>query len=171
VRPRRWRGDFQNEGDGPPPSVDLAAQSPRWDAYTQSRRARTLALLSPSPVVELNRFAAVGLVSGPEAGLALLAPLLGDSRLEGYQPPLHAAGAELSRRSGDIAGAADAYRRAIPLSSNAVERAELERRRLALAAKPDAIAAARTAGAVAASRAPKRCSRHWPLSHCLAQAR
>jgi hypothetical protein len=126
--------------------------------------------LSPSPVVELNRYAAVGLASGPEAGLALLAPLLGDSRLEDYQP-LHAVRAELSRRSGDIAGAADAYRRAIALSSNAVERAELERRRLALSAKPDAIAAARTAGAVAASRAPKRCSRHWPLSHCLAQAR
>jgi RNA polymerase sigma-70 factor (ECF subfamily) len=44
-----------------------------------------------------------------------------------YQP-LHAARAELLRRSGDAAGAADAYRRAIALTTNAVERAELERR-------------------------------------------
>jgi RNA polymerase sigma-70 factor (ECF subfamily) len=36
------------------------------------------------------------------------------------------------RRAGDIAGAAGAYDRAIELSANAIERAELERRRAAL---------------------------------------
>src|SRR5919204_562321 len=86
-----------------------------------------LARLNPSPVVELNRAVAVGLASGPAAGLALLEPLLGESTLERYQP-LHAAHAELLSRSGDAAGAARAYERAIALSANAVERAELERR-------------------------------------------
>jgi RNA polymerase sigma-70 factor (ECF subfamily) len=86
-----------------------------------------LARLNPSPVVELNRAVAVGLASGPAAGLALLEPLLGDWALERYQP-LHAAHAELLTRAGDAAGAARAYERAIALSANAVERAELERR-------------------------------------------
>lgn len=87
----------------------------------------TLAGLSPSPVVELNRATAVGFADGPEAGLELLRPLLGDPALELYQP-LHAAHAELLRRAGDLAGAAEAYGQAIALSANDVERAELERR-------------------------------------------
>src|SRR5829696_7776745 len=86
-----------------------------------------LARLNPSPVVELNRAVAVGLADGAAAGLALLEPLLAVSTLERYQP-LHAAHAELLSRAGDAAGAAGAYERAIALSANAVERAELERR-------------------------------------------
>jgi RNA polymerase sigma-70 factor (ECF subfamily) len=86
-----------------------------------------LAKLSPSPVVELNRAAAVGFATGAPAGLELLEPLLGDPALEDYQP-LHATHAELLRR----AGAARAYERAIELSANDVERAELERRLQAL---------------------------------------
>jgi RNA polymerase sigma-70 factor (ECF subfamily) len=86
-----------------------------------------LASLNPSPVVELNRAVAVGLADGPVAGLALLEPLLGDPALERYQP-LHAAHAELLSRAGDAEGAARAYRRAIALTANAVERVELERR-------------------------------------------
>jgi RNA polymerase sigma-70 factor (ECF subfamily) len=81
----------------------------------------------PSPVVELNHAAAVGFAVGAEAGLDLLEPLLGHPALERYQP-LHAAHADLLRRTGDVAGAARAYERAIALSSNAVERTELERR-------------------------------------------
>jgi RNA polymerase sigma-70 factor, ECF subfamily len=86
-----------------------------------------LVQLSPSPVIELNRATAVGFAAGPEAGLRLLEPLLGEPALERYQP-LHAAHAELLRRAGDTAGAARAYERAIALSANAVERDELERR-------------------------------------------
>jgi RNA polymerase sigma-70 factor (ECF subfamily) len=86
-----------------------------------------LAKLTPTPVVELNRAAAVGFADGADAGLELLAPLLADATLERYQP-LHAAHAELLRRAGDIAGARRAYEQAIALSANAVERAELERR-------------------------------------------
>jgi RNA polymerase sigma-70 factor (ECF subfamily) len=86
-----------------------------------------LARLNPSPVVELNRAVAVGLADGPAAGLTLLEPLLGDPVLERYQP-LHAAHAELLSRAGDAAAAVSAYERAIALTANAVELAELERR-------------------------------------------
>jgi RNA polymerase sigma-70 factor (ECF subfamily) len=86
-----------------------------------------LTVLNPSPVVELNRAVAVGLSAGPADGLALLEPLLDDPALARYQP-LHAAHADLLGRAGDAAGAARAYERAIALSSNAVEQAELERR-------------------------------------------
>lgn len=92
-----------------------------------------LARLTPTPVVELNRAAAVGFAEGPEAGLELLEPLLADPALEGYQP-LHATNAELLKRAGDFAGAERAYRRAIELSTNPIERAELERRLQAVAA-------------------------------------
>jgi RNA polymerase sigma-70 factor, ECF subfamily len=94
-----------------------------------------LAALAPSPVVELNRAAAVGYAHGPAAGLELLAPLLADPALERYQP-LHAAHAELLRQAGDVPGAAAAYERAIALSANAVEREELERRMGALSKAP-----------------------------------
>jgi RNA polymerase sigma-70 factor, ECF subfamily len=57
------------------------------------------------------------------------------TRLERYQP-LHAARAELLRRAGDDAGAARSYEQTIALSANAVERAELERRREGLARPP-----------------------------------
>jgi RNA polymerase sigma-70 factor, ECF subfamily len=90
-----------------------------------------LVALSPSPVIELNRAVAVGLASGAPAGLELLEPLLSDPALERYQP-LYAAHADLLSRAGDTAGARGAYERAIALSANAVERAELERRLSAL---------------------------------------
>jgi RNA polymerase sigma-70 factor, ECF subfamily len=83
-----------------------------------------LAQLAPSPVVEVNRAVAFGMAGDPAAGLRVLDAV----DLDDYQP-LHAARAELLRRSGDRDGADRAYTRAIELSANAVERAELERRR------------------------------------------
>ena len=65
--------------------------------------------------------------TAPGSGLELLEPLLTDPSLERYQP-LYAAHAELLNRGGDAEGAARAYERAIALSANDVERAELERR-------------------------------------------
>jgi RNA polymerase sigma-70 factor (ECF subfamily) len=104
-------------------------EEPDWPQIADLYGA--LAKLTPTPVVELNRAVAVGFADGPQAGLALLALLLGDPALERYQP-LHAAHAELLRRSGDREAAARAYEKAIELSANAVERAELERRLRAL---------------------------------------
>jgi RNA polymerase sigma-70 factor (ECF subfamily) len=96
-----------------------------WEQIAELYHA--LVKIAPSPVVELNRAAAVGFAGGPEAGLELLEPLLADPALERYQP-LHAAHADLLRRAGDPVAAARAYERAIALSANAVERAELQRR-------------------------------------------
>jgi RNA polymerase sigma-70 factor (ECF subfamily) len=88
---------------------------------------RMLAKQAPSPVVEVNRAVALGMAGDPAAGLAVLAGV----DLDDYQP-FHAARAELLLRSGDRTAAERAYARAIELSANAVERAELERRRAAL---------------------------------------
>jgi RNA polymerase sigma-70 factor (ECF subfamily) len=108
----------------------LQIQAPDAEATDWAQIAElygALGRLNPSSVVELNRAVAVGLASGPAAGLELLEPLLGDPALERYQP-LHAAHAELLSRAGDTTSAARAYERAIALTANAVERAELERR-------------------------------------------
>jgi RNA polymerase sigma-70 factor (ECF subfamily) len=87
----------------------------------------------PSPVVQVNRAVAIGMADGPRAGLCVLDRLGADRRLAAYQP-FHAARAELLRQAGDDAAAAAAYGRAIELSTNAVERAELQRRRAVLGA-------------------------------------
>jgi RNA polymerase sigma-70 factor (ECF subfamily) len=81
--------------------------------------------------VDVNRAVAIGMACGPGAGLAVLDRLAADRRLGAYQP-FHAARADLLRRAGDLPAAASAYDQAIALSDNAVERAELERRRAAL---------------------------------------
>ena len=88
---------------------------------------------APSPVVRVNRAAALAFAGAPEAGLQLVGPLLDDPRLRDYAP-LHAAHAELLRRTGAAEAAGAAYDRAIAATGNAVERAELRRRRAA--AKP-----------------------------------
>ena len=94
-----------------------------WDRVADLYGA--LARIAPSPVVEVQRAAAVGLAHGPARGLALLEPLLADPALARYQP-LHAARADLLRRAGQPAAAA--YEKAIELTANEVERAELRRR-------------------------------------------
>jgi RNA polymerase sigma-70 factor, ECF subfamily len=109
-----------------PDAADPGLAHPDWRSIAELYAA--LARIAPSPVVEVNRAVAVAHADGPVTGLAVLTPLLGDPTLAGYQP-LHAAHADLLRRIGDADGAAGAYERAIALSDNAVQRAELERRR------------------------------------------
>ena len=50
-----------------------------------------LAAVRPSPVVELNRAVAVSMAFGPEAGLAILAPLISEPSLQRYHllPAVH----------------------------------------------------------------------------------
>jgi RNA polymerase sigma-70 factor, ECF subfamily len=88
-----------------------------------------LVSLQPSPVVELNRAAAVAMADGPDSGLRLLDPLARD--LDRYQP-FHSARAELLRRAGRSDEAAASYRRALELTGNEAERRFLERRLAAL---------------------------------------
>ncbi len=119
-------GEFQLQGA----IAAIEAESALTGAIDWGRVAAlygALAAVTPSPVVAVNRAAAVTFAEGAEAGLAMLAPLLRDPALARYQP-LHATHAELLRRRGDAHGARDAYRRAIALTDNAVERAELARR-------------------------------------------
>jgi RNA polymerase sigma-70 factor (ECF subfamily) len=86
-----------------------------------------LARVHPTPVVELNRAVAVAMSSGIERGLALLDALERDGGLAGYHL-LPAARAELLRRLGRHAEAAESYRQALALVSNDAERRYLERR-------------------------------------------
>ncbi|MBO0789148.1 MAG: RNA polymerase sigma factor, partial [Actinobacteria bacterium] len=81
----------------------------------------------PSPVVALNRAAAVAMADGPAAGLAEIAELERDGRLAGYRY-LPAAKADLLRRLGRGQEAAAAYRAALGLTGNQAERDFLTRR-------------------------------------------
>lgn len=85
----------------------------------------TLATMTPSVVVEVNRAVAVGMAFGPQMGLDMLLQL--ESQAEGFYP-YHAARADLLRRANQREVAADAYRRALELCGNRAERAYLQRR-------------------------------------------
>jgi RNA polymerase sigma-70 factor (ECF subfamily) len=88
---------------------------------------RVLLDIAPSPVVELNRAAAVAMAEGPEVGLALLDHLTASGALPRYHL-LPAARADLLRRLGRGDEAASAYREAIALAGNEAERRFLHRR-------------------------------------------
>jgi RNA polymerase sigma-70 factor, ECF subfamily len=87
-----------------------------------------LTRVQPSPIVALNRAVAIAQAEGPGTGLALLDALdPGGGALASYHL-FHAARAELLRRLGRKPDAAAAYRRALDLAANPVERRFLERR-------------------------------------------
>lgn len=86
-----------------------------------------LTRLEPSPVVALNRAAAVAMRDGPEAGLSLVEAILDAGDLADYQPA-HAARADLLRRLERHVEARAAYRRALELSQQAPQRRFIERR-------------------------------------------
>jgi RNA polymerase sigma-70 factor, ECF subfamily len=92
---------------------------------------RELARLNPSPVVLLNGAVAVAMSEGPGRGLALIDALGASGELDRYHL-FHAARADMLRRLGSFEAAAEAYRRALALIANDVERAYLERRLAAL---------------------------------------
>jgi RNA polymerase sigma-70 factor (ECF subfamily) len=81
----------------------------------------------PSPVVELNRAAAVAMAEGPAAGLRLLDALRERGELKGYYL-LPAARGDLLRRMQRWSDAEQAYREARALVVNDAERRFLERR-------------------------------------------
>jgi len=81
--------------------------------------------VQPSPVVSLNRAAAVAMVDGPRPALVLVDALSGE--LDRYHL-LHSARADLLRRLGSREEAARSYARALALVTNDAERRFLERR-------------------------------------------
>ena len=88
-----------------------------------------LLAVTPSPVVALNRAVAVAEIDGPGAALALTDRIA----LEGFYL-FHAIRADLLRRLGRDADAAQEYRAAIERTGNAAERDFLERRLQAVSA-------------------------------------
>jgi RNA polymerase sigma-70 factor (ECF subfamily) len=86
-----------------------------------------LARVDPSPVIELNRAAAVAMRDGPAAGLALIDAILARGDLGDYHLA-HSARADLCRRLGRTADARISYQRALSLTRQEPERRFLERR-------------------------------------------
>lgn len=87
---------------------------------------------NPSPVISLNHAVAVALGESLDRGLTLIDDLSASGELNSYYL-LYAARADLLRRLGRINEAAVAYRRALELTANTVERDYLRRRLAALA--------------------------------------
>jgi RNA polymerase sigma-70 factor, ECF subfamily len=125
--------------DGPRPPGAYALQAAIAAVHAQAPSAAAtdwreiaalyglLAVVHPSPVVELNRAVAVAMADAPERGLALVDGLESRGALAGYHL-LPTTRAELLRRMGRHAEAADSYRRALTLVSNETERRHLEKR-------------------------------------------
>jgi RNA polymerase sigma-70 factor, ECF subfamily len=83
--------------------------------------------MDPSPVIEVNRAVAVAMSGSLQQGLALLDELQQRRELGEFHL-LPAARADLLRRLGRIAEAREAYRRALGLATNDIERRFLRRR-------------------------------------------
>ena len=86
----------------------------------------------PSPVVELNRAAAVAMRDGPEAGLILIECILARGDLTDY-PLAHSARGELCRKLGRTREATEDFQRALSLTTHQSHRRFLERRLAELA--------------------------------------
>lgn len=85
----------------------------------------TLARMTPSMVIEVNRAVAVAMAKGPQQGLQMLLRL--ENEADNFYP-YHAARADLLRRTNQREAAADAYKHALKLCGNPAERAYLQRR-------------------------------------------
>jgi RNA polymerase sigma-70 factor, ECF subfamily len=85
----------------------------------------------PSPVIELNRAAAIARRDGPLAGLTLVEGILARGELLDYHLA-HSARAEFCRQLGRVEQAKTAYQRALELTQQAPERRFIEGRLKAL---------------------------------------
>jgi RNA polymerase sigma-70 factor (ECF subfamily) len=104
-----------------------AARAEETDWRAILRHYDQLERVQPSPVVSLNRAVAVAMVDGPAAALRLIDVIAAGGELDSYYL-LHAARADLLRRSGLRAEASLAYTRALDLTTNDSERRFLTRR-------------------------------------------
>jgi RNA polymerase sigma-70 factor (ECF subfamily) len=123
---RRRRGPYQLQAA----IAALHAQAPSAEATDWAQIAALYAGLlaeQPSPVVELNAAVALAMARGAEHGLAWIERLEQGGDLAGYHL-LPAARADLLRRLGRRAEAADSYRAALTLVRSPAERLYLERR-------------------------------------------
>jgi RNA polymerase sigma-70 factor (ECF subfamily) len=89
----------------------------------------------PTPVVELNAAVAVGMATGLERGLAWIDKLGAHPEMARYHL-LPAAKADMLRRLGRFAEAAEQYRQALELVTNPAERRYLEKRLISCGTPP-----------------------------------
>jgi predicted RNA polymerase sigma factor len=115
----------------------LAACHARAGSAAATDWARIVGLYSelaerhPSPVVDLNRAVALGMLMGPESGLAIVDALAEEGRLEGYHL-LPAVRADFLQKLGRHAEAKAELLKAASLTQNEREKALLEKRASAL---------------------------------------
>lgn len=106
------------------------ANAPHASATNWARIAalyERLLEVTANPIVKLNHAVAVGMATGPEDGLALIARLAASGELRNYHL-LHATRADFLRRLGRNSEAADAYREALNLARTEPERRYLTKR-------------------------------------------
>ncbi len=109
-------------------AVHAEARSPRETDWPQIVGLYgALLQLEPSPIILLNRAAAVAMRDGPEAGLAIIEALLQQGELSRYHLA-HAAKADLLRRLGRFAEAQASYGAALALTQQEPEQRFLRRR-------------------------------------------
>lgn len=77
--------------------------------------------IDPSPVIEINRAAAIAMRDGPEAALAIMDDVIARGALNDYRFA-HAARADMYRRLGRIEEARSAYAEALALTQQEAER-------------------------------------------------
>ena len=107
-------------------ALALEAEETDWPRIV--RLYGTLARMTPSPVVELNRLVAVSMAEGPELALAGLLQL--QEQLDAYSY-FHVTRADFLQRLGRTHDAIEAFTRALALAGSETQRASL-RRRIAL---------------------------------------
>jgi predicted RNA polymerase sigma factor len=113
--------------------AELAACHARAPAPEETDWARIVGLygalgeLSPSPVIELNRAVALGMLMGPAAGLEIVDALARDGALKNYYL-LPAVRGDLLAKLGRREEANAEFRRAAAMTQNEKERAVMERR-------------------------------------------
>ncbi len=124
---RRGLEALVRAGDGPySVQAAIAACHARAVRYEDTDWAMIAALydrlivLTPSPVVELNRAVAVSMAEGPEAGLRLVEALADEPSLRGY-PWLSSVRGDLLERLGRGEEASAEFERAASLTRNAKE--------------------------------------------------
>ncbi|MDB6044587.1 MAG: polymerase subunit sigma-24 [Gammaproteobacteria bacterium] len=97
----------------------LTAEATDWQRIAALYAA--LIVLTPSPIVELNRAVAVAMAFGPVAGLEIVDTLLGEASLKDYHL-LPTVRGDLLEKLGRHAEARDEFEHAASLSRNARER-------------------------------------------------
>jgi RNA polymerase sigma-70 factor (ECF subfamily) len=109
-------------------ALHAQAKSPEETDWAQiAELYRALAAIHPSVIVSLNHAVAVAMSQGLEVGLRRIEELGSTGELDSYHL-YHAARADILRRMDERSRALEAYKRALSLTTNAVERRYLRRR-------------------------------------------